>query len=260
VNSSIDSDEADTPNPTRRVFPDFRRKKGLLKQNSRTHVSQLNCRTLNTISSQKEIVVHLKKYNIPICAIQEHRILHKANDPDIVTKTLGCYTLFTASAWKASNNSTIGGIGIIIKSDLLSRLISVQKISDRILVANFRGNPKVCIISCYSPHNGYDEKVVEQFYTTLSNTTATIPFHSFLFICGDFNARIDGPFSYHQTCDRNGEFLKDYMSEFDLLATNTLFQKRRNSLWTWRSPTLHLSQIDFILCRKRWRNKKPSTQ
>jgi len=44
------------------------------------------------------------------------------------------------------------------------------------------------------------------------------------------------------------------MSEFDLLATNTLFQKRRNSLWTWRSPTLHLSQIDFILCRKRWRN------
>ena len=44
------------------------------------------------------------------------------------------------------------------------------------------------------------------------------------------------------------------MNESNLLASNTCFEKRRNSLWTWRSPTNQLSQIDYILCRKRWRN------
>ena len=138
MNSSQDSNEANNPNPSRRVSPDYRRKKGLFKQNCYTRISQLNCRILNTVFSQKEIEVHLNKFYIPICAIREHQILHKENDPDIVTKALGRYTLFTASAWKASDKSTIGGVGFVIRSDLLPRLISTQKISDRITVANFR--------------------------------------------------------------------------------------------------------------------------
>ena len=44
------------------------------------------------------------------------------------------------------------------------------------------------------------------------------------------------------------------MNEHNLLAGNTIFQKRRNSQWTWRSPTNSLFQIDYILCKKRWRN------
>ena len=96
----------------------------------------LNYRTLNSLNERNEMIVHLEKYNIPICSIQEHRFFHKANDPDIIAKPLGRYTLFTALAWKATNNATIGGVGIIIRTDLLPILSSVRKISDRIVIAD----------------------------------------------------------------------------------------------------------------------------
>uniref|UniRef100_A0A7M5UVA7 Endonuclease/exonuclease/phosphatase domain-containing protein n=1 Tax=Clytia hemisphaerica TaxID=252671 RepID=A0A7M5UVA7_9CNID len=252
--STIDSNDGDTPNPTRRVPPDDRRKKGLFNQRHHIHIAQLNCRTLNSLNSRKEIVVHLEKFNIPICSIQEHRFLHNANDPEIIAQPLNRYTLFTASAWKAANNATIGGVGIIIRTDLLPILSSVRKISNRIIIAEFRGNPKSSIISCYSPHSGYDEKDIERFYTEMRNLVLTIPSHSFLAICGDFNARITGNFSYHSICNQNGDYLQEFIAEFNLFSTNTSFKKRTSSLWTWKSPTGDLSQIDYILCRKKWRN------
>ena len=43
------------------------------------------------------------------------------------------------------------------------------------------------------------------------------------------------------------------MEDFQLLATNTLFQKRRGKLWTWMSPNKTTHQIDYILTRKKWR-------
>jgi len=82
-----------------------------------------------------------------------------------------------------------------------------------------------------------------------------------LFNClGDFNARISGSFSYNNQCNRNGSYLQEFINENNLYATNTAFKKRKNSLWTWRSPNSDLSQIDFILCRKRWRNSIHDSQ
>ena len=180
--STNDSNDGVTPTPTRRVSPDVRRKKGLISQRHQIHIAQLNYRTLNSLNSRKEIVVHLTKYNIPICSIQEHRFLHKENDPDIIARPLDRYTLFTASAWKAANNATIGGVGIIVRTDLLPILSSVRKISDRIIIADFKGNPKSSIISCYSPHSGYDEEDIEQFYTQMRSLVLTIPTHSFILV------------------------------------------------------------------------------
>ncbi|CAJ1087270.1 Craniofacial development protein 2 [Xyrichtys novacula] len=44
------------------------------------------------------------------------------------------------------------------------------------------------------------------------------------------------------------------MSEFGLLAANAQFQKRRGKLWTFKSPTDALYQLDYILIRRKWRN------
>ncbi|MEM7375782.1 MAG: endonuclease/exonuclease/phosphatase family protein, partial [Bacteroidota bacterium] len=209
---------------------------------------------------EKKTVAHLDKYNIPICCIQEHRFIHKADDPEIIAQPLGRYTLFTASAWKASNNATIGGVGIIIQTGLLPILSSVRKISDRIIIADFKGNPRSSIISCYSPHSGYGEEQIENFYIEMRNLLPTIPSHTFLAICGDFNARITGNFSFHAASNQNGDYLQEFIAEFNLIATNTSFKKRKSALWTWRSPNGDLSQIDFILCRKKWRNSVHDSQ
>ncbi|XP_066931364.1 craniofacial development protein 2-like [Clytia hemisphaerica] len=246
--------EVDIQNPFGRVKTDVRKRKGLLKQTSYVFIGQLNCRTLNSLSAKKELSIMALKYNISICAVQEHRIMHSAGDPPIYTNTIGPYTLFTASAWKSSVNATIGGVGILVKSSLLSLIQSIDKISDRIVSITFKGNPKTTIISCYSPHSGHSDLEVEQFFEPLTNHLISIPRHSFVSVCGDFNAHLKGAFSYHSENNRNGSYLQDFMNECNLLASNTCFQKRKTSLWTWKSPSNQLSQIDYILCRKRWRN------
>ena len=71
------------------------------------------------------------------------------------------------------------------------------------------------------------------------------------------NARIGpefAPHTYHDATNRNGNYLGDIMTEFQLLAANAQFQKRRGKQWTFEGPTGALYQLDYILVRKKWRN------
>ena len=124
---------------------------------------------------------------------------------------------------------------------------------NRIITAVFKGNPKTVIISC-SPHNHLPVEEAEEFYQQLSTAISLVPPHAMLLISGDFNARIIEKCSYHQSTDRNGSLLKDFLQQENLLAGNTLYQKPVHKLCTWRHPAGHLSQIKYILFRKRWRN------
>ena len=81
-----------------------------------------------------------------------------------------------------------------------------------------------------------------------------------LLIQGDFNARLEGKFSFHDNFNRNGNFLRDFAEQHSLVVGNTNFQKPRNKLWTWRSPRGDLAQIDYCLYRKRWRNSVSNCQ
>ena len=81
-----------------------------------------------------------------------------------------------------------------------------------------------------------------------------------LLIGGDFNAHASLGFSYHDKTNRNGQYLKDFADEFNLGIGNTTFQKPKRKLWTWRSPKGDLSQIDYCLYRKRWRNSVSDCQ
>ena len=86
-----------------------------------------------------------------------------------------------------------------------------------------------------------------------------IPAHNMLYIAGDLNAHISptGKWtSYHQgTANRNGKLLEDLLLERGLEITNTRFQKRKGKLWTYLSDmNQRRSQIDFIICRRKWRN------
>ena len=43
------------------------------------------------------------------------------------------------------------------------------------------------------------------------------------------------------------------MEEYQLLAANSHFQKKKGKLWTWISPHKTKHQIDYIIVRKKWR-------
>ncbi|XP_066924271.1 uncharacterized protein [Clytia hemisphaerica] len=210
--------------------------------------------TTNRLVYLVELNKLLHSQTIDITCIQEHRFVHKPTDPDIVAHNLGSSTLFTASAKRNDQGAAIHGVGIAINSKLLPILLSVKKINERIVIATFQGNPKTVIISCYSPHNSLPEEMVSDFYDDLCHIVDMIPPHHMLIIGGDMNARTNNRFSWHTITDRNGVFLQDFTNQFNLIIGNTSFQKPTAKLWTYRSPTGSLSQIDYIMYRKRWRN------
>ena len=72
----------------------------------------------------------------------------------------------------------------------MENLLSVKKISTRVTIAAFEGNPRTTVVSCYSPQNNSTDEEVNQFYDTLRTTLEDVPAHNFLLVPGDFNTKL----------------------------------------------------------------------
>ena len=130
--------------------------------------------------------------------------------------------------------------------------------TNRILMAEFAGNPVTTVLVVYSPTNVAPPEEVEKFYEDLDTAIRDIPAHNFLAILGDFNARLgpeDAPYPFHDSTNRNGTHLTALLMEHQLLAANTMFQKRTGKRWTFRDRASGtVRQLDYILVRQKWRN------
>ena len=214
-----------------------------------------NVNTLKGECKAAELEQRNKLAGIEILGIQEHRIIH---DDPIEFRRIGTSCLVTSSGWRNDAQASQGGVGLLLGKTAKKSLLDVKKISKRIMVAVFDGNPKTTVIVIYSPTNTADIGEVEEFYRDLRNTLRDVPAHNFLAVLGDFNARIGpdvAPFTFHSETNRNGSYLADLLIEFGLIAANAQFQKRRGKLWTYRCRmTDDLRQLDYILVRRKWRN------
>ena len=66
---------------------------------------------------------------------------------------------------------------------------SIEKITSRIFVATFHGNPKPTLISCSSPTNiAYEQEVID-LYDDLSCLVRSVPKHNVLIVGGDLNTQ-----------------------------------------------------------------------
>ena len=160
--------------------------------------------------------------------IQEHRIIHKDPNQIIAYQVMGAQYLITSSAWRNAAQASVGGVGIALNSDARKALLSVKSVSPRIRPANFSSNPVTTVISAYALTNSAPEQEMGSIYSELSSAISAVPAHNFLPILGEFNGRLGKgtvPFSYHEECNRNGEYLHYLIEEHALLATNTQFQK-----------------------------------
>ena len=185
---------------------------------------------------------------------QEHRYTHSK---DIKYHDTGKgWTL--ASAWKNSINDTIGGVGMLIRQQALKTLNSIEKIHPRMMVATFNGNPRASIISYYSPTNISEETELIAFYDELSCLVRSIPKHNVLVIGGDMNAKIgkngNHKYSLHNSSNRNGQHLTDFMIENRLTCLNTNFQKREGKLSTDTYANNTKVLTDYVFINKKWNN------
>ncbi|XP_046858609.1 uncharacterized protein LOC124452060 [Xenia sp. Carnegie-2017] len=187
----------------------------------------------------------LNNYAIDITCVQEDRFVHADNDPDIVIRNIGLSVLFTSTASRSSIGASIHGVGIAINAKLVPFLESVDKHDNRTISSILKGNPKTIVVACYSPHNVLDEPIVSDFYQKLSQVIEDVLSHSMLFVGGDMNAQVDTGVSYHSSSNLNGFLLFHFIQQHNLLIGNTLFQKKQSQLWSNRSPSGSLSQIDL---------------
>ena len=126
------------------------------------------------------------------------------------------------------------------------------------MAATFNGNPRATIISCYSPTNVSEETELVTFYDELSSLVRSIPKHNMLVIGGDMNAQIgkngNNKYSLHNTSNRYGQHLTDFMIENRLACLNANYQKGEGKLWTYPYANNCKAQIDYVLINKKWKN------
>ena len=61
-------------------------------------------------------------------------------------------------------------------------------------------------------------------------------------------------YSLHNTSNRNGQHLTDFMIENRLTCFNTNYQKSGGKLWTYTYANNSKAQIDYVLINKKWKN------
>ena len=214
--------------------------------NKTVTISSLNTRTLSQKSKREELVHKIKDSQIDILGIQKHRIVHE--EPFRYEESQGTL-LITHSAWRNEIGASNGGVGFIINTKANKSFLNVKAFGNRILVANFSGNPATTVINAYSPTNAEQENVVDQFYDDMRSAISTVPLHNVLIVLGDLNARVghpDGKLTFHAETNRNGEKLIELAQESSLEICNTMFQKPKSKLWTHVSPNGDKYQLDYI--------------
>ena len=134
---------------------------------------------------------------------------------------------------------------------------------------HFQGKPfNITVIQAYAPNSNAEEAEVERFYEDLQDLLELTPKKYVLFIIGDWNAKVGsqeipgvtGKFGLG-VWNEAGQRLKEFCQENALVIANTLFQKHKRRLYTWTSSDgQYRNQIDYILCRQRWRSSIQSAK
>ena len=216
------------------LAPDFdkfviERKRRQLKCKRTINLCTFNVRTLQSIKQMSEFIAIAVTCHIDVINIQKYRFDHE--DIDLKYHKLGNgWTFISASALKNTDNSTIGGVGMILSPHATKSLNSIEKITSRILVATFHGYPEPTLISCYSPTNIADEQEAIDFYDDLSSLIRSVPKHNVLIIGGDVYTKIGQiihhKFTCHHTSNRNGEYLEHFLICY---ASKRAFKKKEES-------------------------------
>ena len=113
-----------------------------------------------------------------------------------------------------------------------------------------------------------EEAEVEWFYEDLQDLLELIPRKDVLFIIGDWNAKVGsqetpgvtGKFGL-EVQNEAGQRLIEFCQENALVIAKTLFLQHKRRLYTWTSPDgQQQNQIDYILCRQRWKSSIQSAK
>ena len=141
--------------------------------------------------------------------------------------------------------------------------------NDRMISVRFQGKPfNITVIQVYAPIRNAEEAEFERFYEDLQELLELKPQKYVLFIIGDWNAKVGSQETPGVTgklglgiWNSAGQRVIEFGQENTLVIANNFFQQNKRRLYTWTSPDgQHRNQIDYILCRQRWRSSIQSAK
>ena len=191
-------------------------------------VGTLNVRTTREHYKRLELASLFLKSNLEVLGVQEHRIVH-SEEIRIERFEKGVH-LVTKSAWRNSRQAATGGVGFMLTQRAYKAVSLMKSYGKRIFLISFDGNPRLTVITVYSPTEVAPEEEAEDFHECLRAAIGEVPAHHLLMVVGDFNAHLskldeeDRGWYWHQTTNRNGALLRDTLLEGNLEATNHRFQ------------------------------------
>jgi len=140
--------------------------------------------------------------------------------------------------------SRSNGVGFLVHKSVSPYISDYQGISDRLAMLSLQGkNNKIVFIQVYFPTTSYPDEDVEKLYDQIQKLIDNIPQRDFLFVIGDFNARVGGLHPTYPKCvgkytigsnNKRGEHLVSFCSANNFYITNTFIPKRK--LHTWNHP------------------------
>ena len=161
------------------------------------------------------------------------------------------------------------GVAIMVNKRVRNAVLGCNLKNDRMISVCLQGKPfNITVIQIYAPTSNAEEAEVQWFYEDLQDLRELTPKKDVLFITGDWSAKagsqqipgVTGKFGLGVQ-NEAGQRLTEFCQENALVIANTLFQQHKRRLYTWTSPDgQHRNQIDYMLCRWRWRSSIQSTK
>ena len=134
----------------------------------------------------------------------------------------------------------------------------VNNISPRVeeLVLRITTRYQLKIVQVYAPTTSHSEDEINIFYNAIDQILEN-PSH-YTIVMGDFNAKVGVRTNPSETAtgsfgqrNERGDTLIEWTTSKDYKIMNTLFQKKIERRWTWRSPDGKTkNEIDYIMTDK----------
>ena len=161
------------------------------------------------------------------------------------------------------------GVAIMVNKRVQNAVFGCNLKNNRMISVHFQGKPfTITVIQVYAPSTNAKEAEVEQFCDGLQDLLELTPKRDVLFITGDWDAKVGNQETPGVTGkpalrvqSEAGQRLIEFYRENALVIANTVFQQHKRRLYTWTSPdSQHRNQIDYTLCRQRWRSSIQSAK
>ena len=198
----------------------------------------------------REIVDLMERRKIRILCVQETKWKgEKAKEMG------GGYKLFYCGKTADRN-----GIGILLDQELKENVVSVKRVSDRIMWMRLGiANEVINVISAYAPQAGCPTEEKEEFWNTMEGTVTEVKREERLYIGADLNGHVgegnDGIERWigkhgYGTRNAEGDRIEEFVIGEDLAVLNTFYKKPEEHLATYQSGG-RKTQIDYLLCWRR---------